>query len=160
MSFEMHGEEQIAAPVETVWAMLNDGQLLQACIPNCERLDKDSDTEYTATVVVKIGPIRARFQGRMEMLDLNPPHSCTIRGEGAGGMAGFGKADAQVQLTPDGRGGTLLTFAAKATVGGKLAQLGSRMVQSTAKKLTQQFFSELGAIVARDRSSQQLSSPQ
>jgi carbon monoxide dehydrogenase subunit G len=150
MSLEMHGEEQIAAPVETVWAMLNDGPLLQTCIPNCERLDKNSDTEYTATVVVKIGPIRARFQGRMELLDLNPPRSCTIRGEGTGGMAGFGKADAQVQLTPDGQGGTVLTYTAKATVGGKLAQLGSRIVQSTAKKLAQQFFSALSALAVQD----------
>jgi carbon monoxide dehydrogenase subunit G len=140
MAMIMQGEERIAAPVATVWAALNDADVLRGSIPGCQSLEKKSDTELAATVVVKIGPIKATFQGQVTLANLNPPHGYTISGEGKGGIAGFAKGGADVTLTPDGADTTVLRYAAKADVGGKIAQLGSRLIDSTAKKLAGEFF--------------------
>ncbi|MBB1250212.1 carbon monoxide dehydrogenase subunit G [Rhizobium sp. G21] len=145
---DMNGSEIIAAPVETVWQGLNDPDILRQCIPGCETLDKSSDTEMTATVVLKIGPVKARFEGAVQLSNLNPPYSYTISGEGKGGMVGFAKGGADVTLTAQADGTTLLSYTVKADVGGKIAQLGARLIDSTAKKLAQQFFTSFGEKVA------------
>lgn len=148
MAVDMSGEERIEAPIETVWAALNDPEILRACIPGCESLEKTSETELAATVSLKIGPIKAKFQGEVELKNLNPPNSYTIAGEGKGGIAGFAKGGADVTLAEDGPDATVLTYTAKADVGGKIAQLGSRLIQSTSKKLASQFFSEFNKVVS------------
>ncbi|MGE0502187.1 MAG: carbon monoxide dehydrogenase subunit G [Rhizobiaceae bacterium] len=148
MALIIEGEETIAAPVDKVWAALNDPAVLKASIPGCQSLEKTSDNELAATVVLKIGPIKATFQGEVTLENLNPPTSYTIRGEGKGGIAGFAKGGADVTLTPDGER-TVLTYKAKADVGGKIAQLGSRLIQSTSKKLAGEFFSSFGKQVGK-----------
>lgn len=137
---ELKNEIRINASRETVFAALNDPTILQQAIPGCETLEKVSDTELTATVALKIGPVKAKFKGAVQLSDLNPPESYTISGEGKGGPAGHAKGGAQVQLTDNGDGTTTLAYNAKADVGGKLAQLGSRLIDSTAKKLAGDFF--------------------
>jgi carbon monoxide dehydrogenase subunit G len=144
----IEGEERIAASVQKVWQALNDADMLKACIPGCETLEKKSDTELAAIVVLKIGPIKARFAGEVMLKNLNPPHSYTIEGEGKGGIAGFAKGGADVNLTEEGPDVTLLKYAAKADVGGKIAQLGSRLITSTSKKLAGEFFSTFNARVS------------
>ncbi|CAK7255122.1 MULTISPECIES: carbon monoxide dehydrogenase subunit G [unclassified Shinella] len=148
---DMNGSERIEAPVQTVWQALNDPDILRQCIPGCETLEKTSDTEMTATVALKVGPVKARFQGTVQLLNLDPPHSYTISGEGKGGMVGFAKGGADVALAEDGPDATLLTYVVKAEVGGKIAQLGSRLIDSTAKKLAAQFFADFTQKVARVR---------
>ncbi|MCR5859818.1 carbon monoxide dehydrogenase subunit G [Mesorhizobium sp. J428] len=148
MAVDMQGEERIEAPIAKVWEALNDPEVLKACIPGCESLEKKSDTELSATVALKIGPIKARFAGEVELQKLKPPHSYTIFGEGKGGIAGFAKGGADVVLKEEGPDATLLTYTAKADVGGKIAQLGSRLIQSTSKKLAAQFFSEFNKKVS------------
>ena len=148
MAVDMQGEERISASVDKVWAALNDVEVLKACIPGCETLEKTSDTGMTATVSLKIGPIKARFNGEVELQNLNPPHSYTIAGEGKGGIAGFAKGGADVSLKEDGPDATILTYVAKADVGGKMAQLGSRLIQSTSKKLAAQFFADFNKTVS------------
>ena len=145
MAMDMEGSETIAASVEDVWAALNDPEVLKACIPGCESLEKTSDTELAAVAALKIGPVKAKFAGEVTLSNLNPPHSYTISGEGKGGVAGFAKGGADVSLAPSDDGGTLLTYVVKADVGGKIAQLGSRLIDSTAKKLARQFFENLNA---------------
>lgn len=148
---DMQGSERIKAPVETVWLALNDPEILKKAIPGCESLEKTSDTTMAAKVVLKIGPIKAKFEGAVELQNLNPPNSYTISGEGKGGLAGFAKGGADVTLTADGEGATLLSYTVKAEVGGKIAQLGSRLIESTSKKLAGEFFSNFSAAVtARD----------
>jgi carbon monoxide dehydrogenase subunit G len=142
---DMNGQERIAAPIGAVWAALNDPQVLKNCIPGCEKLEKTSDTNMTATVVLRVGPVKATFEGAVELTNLNPPHSYTISGEGKGGIAGFAKGGADVALAADGSTATILTYSVKADVGGKIAQLGARLIDSTAKKLATQFFSNLGS---------------
>ena len=132
---DMNGEERINAPIEAVWRALNDPQVLRACIPGCESLDKTSDTQMTARVVLRIGPIKAGFDGMVELSELNPPNSYVISGEGKGGIAGFAKGQANVSLTEEEPEVTLLTYVVSAEVGGKIAQLGSRLIDSTARKL-------------------------
>jgi carbon monoxide dehydrogenase subunit G len=141
MALVIEGEERIAAPVQKVWEALNDPAMLKACIPGCQSLEKKSDTELAATVVLKVGPIKATFAGEVTLKNLNPPNSYTISGEGKGGIAGFAKGGADVKLTADGPNATILNYEAKADVGGKIAQLGSRLIVSTSKKLAGQFFS-------------------
>jgi len=136
---DMTGEYHIAAPREEVWAALNDPEVLKECIPGCEELDKTSDTTMEAKVTQKIGPVKAKFAGAVELVNINAPESYTIRGEGKGGVAGFAKGSANVHLAEES-GGTRLTYEAHAEVGGKLAQLGSRLINSTAKKLADKFF--------------------
>jgi len=147
MAVDMSGEERIAAPVQKVWEALNDADVLKACIPGCESLEKLSDTELAAVVSLKIGPIKAKFNGQVELKNLKPPHSYTIAGEGKGGVAGFAKGGADVVLKEDGDG-TLLTYTARADVGGKIAQLGSRLIQSTSKKLAGEFFAKFNETVS------------
>lgn len=141
---DMNGQERIAAPIGEVWRALNDVDVLRACIPGCERLEKTSDTHMEATVVLKVGPIKARFDGAVELEDLVPPRSYIIRGEGKGGIAGFAKGGAEVSLEEDGPDATILSYTVKADVGGKIAQLGGRLIDSTARKLATQFFSQFG----------------
>lgn len=141
---DMSGSERINAPVATVWQALNDPEILRQCIPGCEELEKVSETEMTATVALKVGPVKARFQGAVELLNLNPPHSYTISGEGKGGVVGFAKGGADVSLVEDGPDATILSYVVKADVGGKIAQLGARLIDSTAKKLAGEFFSTFG----------------
>jgi len=136
---EMTGEYRIPASRQQVWEALNNPDVLKACIPGCQELEMTSDTQMTATVVTKIGPVKAKFAGDVELSNLNPPESYTISGEGKGGVAGFAKGGADVALADDG-GQTVLTYKAKAQVGGKLAQLGSRLIDSTAKKMADEFF--------------------
>ena len=147
MALNMEGEERIAASVETVWSALNDPETLKACIPGCQELTKESDTELNAVVSLKIGPVKAKFKGAVTLENLNPPHSYSIIGEGQGGIAGFAKGGADVVLSEDGDE-TILKYTAKADVGGKIAQLGSRLIDSTSKKLAGQFFSNFNAHVS------------
>lgn len=144
---DMQGSERIEAPIETVWRALNDVEVLRQAIPGCEALEKTAETSMTARVVLKIGPIKAKFDGAVELQNLNPPHSYTIAGEGKGGLAGFAKGGADVALVEDGPNATLLTYEVKAEVGGKIAQLGSRLIESTSKKLAGEFFSTFRTVV-------------
>jgi carbon monoxide dehydrogenase subunit G len=130
---EMHGEERIAAPRQLVWEALNDPDVLRECIPGCQSLEKSSDTEMSATVKIKIGPVSAKFSGEVMLENINAPESYTISGEGKGGIAGFAKGGADVKLVEDGAE-TVLSYDVKAQVGGKLAQLGSRLIDSTSKE--------------------------
>ena len=141
---DMSGEERIAAPREAVWAALNDPETLKACIPGCQSLIMKSPTELEAVVKIKIGPVSATFTGEVTLSNLNPPKGYTISGEGKGGIAGFAKGGADVRLREDGAE-TILSYDVKAQIGGKLAQLGSRLIDSTSKKLAAQFFNDLGA---------------
>jgi carbon monoxide dehydrogenase subunit G len=143
---ELNGQQRIAAPRQQVWDALNDARVLKACIPGCESLTQDGDNAFDATVQAKVGPVRARFSGRVELSDIRPPESYRISGEGKGGVAGFAKGGADVTLIEDGDG-TILDYAVKADVGGKLAQIGSRLVQSTANKYAADFFARFGDIV-------------
>ena len=144
---DMTGSERIAAPRERVYEALNDPEILKAAIPGCESIEKTSDTAMTATVVTKVGPVKAKFQGAVTLSDFDPPNGYTISGEGKGGPAGFAKGGAKVRLEDDG-GATILHYEVKADVGGKLAQLGSRLIDSTARKLSGEFFSRFAEIVA------------
>jgi len=148
MAMIIEGEERISAPVDAVWRALNDPAVLKDCIPGCEALEKKSDTEFSAAVSLKIGPIKARFNGEVELTNLNPPYSYTISGEGKGGVAGFAKGGADVTLKEDGADVTILSYQAKADVGGKMAQLGGRLIESTSKKLASQFFADFNARVS------------
>jgi carbon monoxide dehydrogenase subunit G len=125
---DMNGQERIAAPLNVVWNALNDPAVLKRCIPGCEALEKTSDTNMTATVVLRIGPIKATFGGAVELTNLNPPRSYTIKGEGKGGIAGHAKGGADVSLAEDGQNATILSYVVKAEVGGKIAQLGARLI--------------------------------
>ncbi len=144
---DMTGSERIAAPRERVYEALNDPEILKAAIPGCESIEKTSDTAMTATVVTKVGPVKAKFQGAVTLSDFDPPNGYTISGEGKGGPAGFAKGGAKVRLEDDD-GATILHYEVKADVGGKLAQLGSRLIDSTARKLSGEFFSRFAEIVA------------
>lgn len=136
---DLNGEYIIGADRQKVWEALNNPDVLRECIPGCEALEMQSPTEMTATVVTKIGPVKARFSGEVRLENINAPESYTISGEGKGGIAGFAKGGADVKLeeVPEG---TRLAYSVNAQVGGKLAQLGSRLIDSTAKKLADQFF--------------------
>ncbi len=144
---QMTGEQRIAAPPATVWKALNDPDVLRQSIPGCQSLEKEDDEHFRATVEVKIGPIGARFNGRVALSDIDPPKGYTITGEGQGGTVGHAKGGAKVHLKPDGDG-TLLTYQVDAQVGGRLAQLGGPIIDATAKRLAGQFFSRFGEIVA------------
>lgn len=145
---ELTGRQIINASRETVYAALNDADILKQCIPGCEELNKTSDTQMDATVSIKIGPVKAKFKGEVELSNLNPPEGYTITGEGKGGAAGFAKGGADVKLS-DQDGQTVLDYSVKADVGGKLAQLGGRLIDSTAKKLSGEFFQKFGEIVGQ-----------
>lgn len=144
---ELAEEIFINAPRDVVYAALNDPQILQQCIPGCEELIKHSDTELEAKVVLKIGPVKAKFGGNVVLDPTRAPEHFSLTGEGKGGAAGFAKGGAEVTLTEQD-GGTLLAYTAKADVGGKIAQLGSRLIVSTSKKLANQFFTTFSETVA------------
>jgi len=136
---DMTGEYRIPAPREQVWAALNDPAILKASLPGCESLERVSDHAFAATVAAKVGPVRAKFNGQVTLSDLNPPESYKISGEGKGGAAGFAKGGADVRLAEESAEVTVLSYTAKADVGGKLAQLGSRLIDATAKKMADEF---------------------
>jgi carbon monoxide dehydrogenase subunit G len=144
---DMSGERLIEAPRVKVWEALNDPEILKACIPGCETIEKLSETEMKATASIKLGPIAARFAGKVRLSDLDPPNGYTISGEGQGGAAGFAQGGAKVALW-DAAGVTRLTYEVNAQVGGKMAQLGSRLIDSTAKQYAETFFSKFSALVA------------
>ena len=146
MALTMSGEVQINAPRETVYKALNDTETLKACVPGCEQLDKTSDTEFAAISVMKIGPVKARWKGKVTLSDLDPPNGYKITGEGEGGVAGFAKGGASVHLS-DKDGGTLLKYDVEAQIGGKLAQLGQRLINGAAKKLADEFFANFAKAV-------------
>src|SRR3712207_4557805 len=139
MAMTMTGEVTLPAERERVWAALNDPEVLRACIPGCEALEKVSDTEFRATAKVAVGPVKASFKGAVTLSDLDPPNGYTISGEGQGGVAGFAKGGAKVRLE-DAEGGTRLTYDVNAQVGGKIAQLGGRLINGVAKKYAAEFF--------------------
>ncbi len=147
MAMTMNGEHQLPVPRETVWQKLNDPATLKACIPGCEQFDKLSDTEFQAIATAKIGPVKARFKGKVTLSDLDPPNSYKISGQGDGGVAGFARGGATVTLAPRD-GGTLLSYTVEAQIGGKLAQIGQRLVNGAAKKLADDFFQKFAATVA------------
>lgn len=143
---EIKGEYKIAAPREKVFAALNDPTVLQACIPGCESLEKTSDTEMKAKVRMRIGPVSASFSGKVTLSDIDPPNGYKISGEGQGGAAGFAKGGAVVTLREDA-GDTVLNYSVDAQVGGKIAQVGARLIDGTARKLADEFFGKFAAMV-------------
>lgn len=145
---EMSGEQSIPATQVQTWDALNDPETLKACVPGCESITKTAENEYLVLMTARIGPVSAKFKGKLALADLNPPNSYSIAFEGQGGVAGFGKGGAQVQLAPEAGGNTKLTYQVKANVGGKLAQIGSRLVDAAAKKLSTEFFEAFKAKVA------------
>lgn len=155
---EIAGEYRIAADKQTVWEALNDPEILRESIPGCESVERQSDTQLTAVVKIRMGPVRATFKGKVTLSDLNPPDSYTISGEGEGGVAGFGRGSARVSLA-DVDGETLLTYAAKAEVGGKLAQIGSRLVESATRKLSKDFFEKFSKVVEASAAGTATSAP-
>ena len=147
MAMTMTGEVQLPATREAVWAKLNDPEVLKVCIPGCEQLDVLPDNEFQATATVKIGPVKARWKGKVRLSDFDPPNSYRISGEGEGGVAGFAKGAALVSLA-EKDGGTLLSYNVEAQIGGKLAQLGQRLINSAAKKTADDFFANFVKAVA------------
>jgi len=146
MAMNMTGDVQLRGSREAVWAMLNEPAVLKSCIPGCESLDKDSDNEFRAVATIKIGPVKARWKGKVRFSNLDPPNSYRISGEGDGGVAGFAKGGAKVSLA-NKDGGTLLSYNVEAQIGGKLAQLGQRLINSVAKKTADDFFGNFAAAV-------------
>ncbi|MFZ2069692.1 MAG: carbon monoxide dehydrogenase subunit G [Xanthobacteraceae bacterium] len=146
MAMTMNGEYQLPAPQQTVWEALNDPAVLKACIPGCESLDKTSDNGFQAVATIKIGPVKAKFKGSVTLSDIDPPNGYKISGQGEGGVAGFAKGGAKVKLAPKD-GGTLLTYTVEAQIGGKLAQLGQRLINGAAKKVADDFFGNFAKAV-------------
>jgi carbon monoxide dehydrogenase subunit G len=144
---QMNDSQRIPASKEKVWAALNDPQVLKECIPGCQSLEMSSPTDMTATVVFRVGPVKATFGGKVTLSDLDPPNSYRISGEGSGGVAGFAKGGATVRLESESPEVTILHYDVDAQIGGKLAQLGQRLIDSTAKKLAGEFFAAFGAVV-------------
>lgn len=146
MAMTMTGEVLLPADKATVWAKLNDPEVLKACIPGCQTLEKSDDTHFAAVAKVKLGPVGATFKGKVELQDMDPPNGYKIVGEGEGGVAGFAKGGAVVKLTDD-PAGTKLTYDVEANIGGKLAQLGSRLINGVAKKMADEFFTKFADVV-------------
>ncbi|MBI3699739.1 MAG: carbon monoxide dehydrogenase subunit G [Afipia sp.] len=155
---DMNGSQRIMASRETIYAALNDVDVLKQCIPGCESIEKTSDTEMNAKVTLRIGPVKASFTGKVTLSDLDPPNGYIITGEGAGGMAGFAKGSAAVKLEADGDA-TILHYTVKAEIGGKLAQLGGRLIDATATKLAGEFFEKFGSIVGEQADAAETDSP-
>ena len=153
----MNFKDSVTIPSDraAVWSALNDPDVLRQCIPGCEELEQQSPDHMTAKVSLKIGPIKARFAGDVNLTDINPPESYVLSGEGKGGIAGFAKGSAQVRLEETGPSETVLHYEAAADVGGKIAQLGSRLLDSTAKKLARQFFDDFQAVVTASKAASQ-----
>jgi uncharacterized protein len=144
---QMNDSQRIPASREKVWEALNDPQVLKQCIPGCQNLEMSSPTEMTATVVFRVGPVKATFGGKVTLSDLDPPNSYRISGEGSGGVAGFAKGGAAVRLESESPEVAILHYDVDAQIGGKLAQLGQRLIDSTARKLAGEFFAAFGAVV-------------
>ena len=144
---DMNGSQRIEASREKVYAALNDTEILKQCVPGCEFIEKTSPTDMNAKVTLKIGPVKASFTGKITLSELDPPNGYTISGEGSGGVAGFAKGGAKVHLEADGEA-TILHYTVDAQIGGKLAQLGARLIDATAKKLAGDFFTKFGEVVA------------
>ena len=144
---DMTGEQRIPLPRQQVWEALNDPAILQACIAGCESIERVTDTEYKVAMTAAIGPVKAKFAGKLVLSDLDPPSSYALAFEGSGGAAGFGKGGAKVRLTEDGAV-TILSYEATASVGGKLAQIGSRLIDGVARKMAEDFFVRFNATVA------------
>lgn len=149
MAMTMTGEVALPADRGTVWAKLNDPGILKACIPGCQELEKTSDTSFTASVKLKVGPVGATFKGSVTLTDIDPPNGYRITGQGEGGIAGFAKGGALVSLAdpPDGGEGCVLRYEVEANVGGKIAQLGGRLVDGVARKTADQFFANFATAV-------------
>jgi uncharacterized protein len=145
---QMKDSQTVPASRDKVWAALNDPVVLKQCIPGCEVLDMTSPTEMTATVVIKVGPVKAKFGGKVTLSDLDPPNGYRITGEGSGGVAGFAKGGAAIRLEAASDDETILHYEVDSQIGGKLAQLGGRLIDSTAKKLAGEFFTKFGAVVS------------
>ena len=145
---EMTNTRVVPAPPDAVWAALNDPEALKACLPGCESLEKIGDDEWRAVMAAKVGPVSARFSGTMRMTDSTPPTGYTLKFEGQGGAAGFANGEAKVTLLPAAGGATALTYAVKAQVGGKLAQIGSRLIDGAAAKIADDFFARFSARLA------------
>jgi carbon monoxide dehydrogenase subunit G len=146
---KMSDSQRIPASKAKVWAALNNPDILKQCIPGCQSLDMSTPNEMTATVVLRVGPVKATFAGKVTLSDLDPPNSYRISGEGSGGIAGFAKGGASVKLSEDGADVTVLAYEVDTQIGGKLAQLGGRLIDSTAKKLANEFFASFGEVVGR-----------
>ncbi len=144
---QMNDSQRIPASKDKVWAALNDPEVLKKCIPGCQNLEMSSPTDMTATVVIKVGPVKATFGGKVTLSDLDPPNGYRISGEGSGGVAGFAKGGAAVRLESESPEVTILHYEVDAQIGGKLAQLGGRLIDSTAKKLAGEFFAAFGKVV-------------
>lgn len=144
---EFTGRYVISAPAQRVWDAINDPAILKACIPGCEAIEKTSPTDFAATAKLKIGPVSATFKGKVALSDLDPPHHCRLSGEGQGGVAGFAKGGATVDLTPEGDT-TILVYTATAQVGGKLAQIGQRLIDGAAKQIADDFFKRFAEALA------------
>jgi len=146
---DMTGQHTIPAPRQTVWEALNDPEVLKQCIPGCEEIEKTGDDGFAAKVSVKVGPVKAKFGGQVTLSDIDPPNGYTISGEGKGGAAGFAKGGAKVRLEEaEGGAATVLNYEVNASVGGKLAQIGARLIDSTAKKYANEFFATFSEIAA------------
>ncbi len=143
---ELTEQRTIAIPRDAVYAALNDPEILRQCIPGCKELEMQSPTELVAVMGLKIGPVKATFNSAVTLTNLNPPESYTLVGEGKGGAAGFAKGSADVRLTEDGDS-TVLEYTVKANVGGKLAQIGSRLVESSTRKIAANFFEKFTDLV-------------
>lgn len=148
MTMKMNGQVSLPASRETVWGKLNDPEVLKACIPGCQSLVRKDDDGFAATIKIKVGPVSATFNGTVTLSDLNWPNSYRISGQGEGGLAGFARGGAVVSLTDTPDGGTLLSYDVEANVGGKLAQLGVRLLAGAAKKLADQFFNNFAKAVS------------
>jgi uncharacterized protein len=146
MAMTMQGSFELPGTREVVWAKLNDPEVLKACIPGCQSLERISETELVASAKIKVGPVSATFKGKVNLTDLDPPNGYKIVGEGEGGIAGFAKGSADVRLTDNGNG-TTLTYTVDANVGGKIIQLGGRLIDGVAKKMADQFFTSFAEAV-------------
>ena len=145
---EMTGEQLILLPQAATWDALNDPDVLKDCIPGCETITRVSDSEYAVALTAKVGPVSAKFKGKMTVTDADPPRAYTLHFEGQGGVAGFAKGEASVALAPEGSS-TRLSYAAKAAVGGKLAQVGARLIDGVAKQLAGKFFENFNKRASR-----------
>ncbi|MGE4112520.1 MAG: carbon monoxide dehydrogenase subunit G [Burkholderiales bacterium] len=150
---EMTGEQLIALPQQATWDALNDTAVLKDCIPGCDSIEKQSDTEYLLTMTAKVGPVSAKFKGRMTLLEVQAPDAYTLQFEGQGGVAGFAKGEARVTLAPEAEQ-TRLGYAVKANIGGKLAQVGARLIDGVAKKMAEQFFTAFNKRASGDAPAQ------
>src|ERR1700675_3386949 len=150
---QMKDSQRIPASKDKVWAALNDPEVLKQCIPGCQSLEMSSPTDMTATVVFRVGPVKATFGGKVTLSDLDPPNSYRISGEGSGGVAGFAKGGATVRLESESPDVTILHYEVNAQIGGKLAQLGQRLIDSTARKLAGEFFAAFGEVVSGEAES-------